>query len=225
MCCNGKAPHISQHFSSPPILVAIVEGGCHTTGNPLFYDLSFFDLFRWMLIIISTILAIFALVSRFVNSQKDVSQDTILQEKDTAFETIGELGWLDHRSVFAFFVKAAEKDFSDDKSLLLNLEWTKLHLTLYFLDDKECNFLADQTWQGWLTFCILMITHLGKDLMKERGWFCGGLLLILLTWTAIYASTVYNFAIARSNAELVANAVIVLYLVDVDEQVRSTPVY
>jgi hypothetical protein len=82
-----------------PILVAVVEGGCHTTGNPLFYDLSFFDLFRWMLIIISTILAIFALVSRFVNSQKDVSQDTILQEKDTAFETIGELGWLDHRSV------------------------------------------------------------------------------------------------------------------------------
>jgi hypothetical protein len=48
------------------------------------------------------------------------------------------------------------------------------------------------------------------------------LILILLTVTAIYASTVYNFAIARSNAELVANAVIVLYLVDVDEQVRST---
>ena len=46
--------------------------------------------------------------------------------------------------------------------------------------------------------------------------------MILLTVTAIYASTVYNFAIARSNAELVANAVIVLYLVDVDEQVRST---
>lgn len=37
-----------------------------------------------------------------------------------------------------------------------------------FWNSLECNFLADQTWQGWLTFCILMITHLGKDLMKVK---------------------------------------------------------
>jgi hypothetical protein len=43
--------------------------------------------------------------------------------------------------------------------------------------------------------------------------------MILITITATYASIVYNYAIARSNAELVENAVIVLYLVDVDEQV------
>ena len=42
--------------------------------------------------------------------------------------------------------------------------------------------------------------------------------MILITITALYSSTVYNIAIARSNPELVENAVIVLYLVDVDEQ-------
>lgn len=54
---------------------------------------------------------------------------------------------------------------------------------------------------------------------RRLRFFVGGVLMILITITATYASTVYNYAIARSNAELVENAVIVLYLVDVDEQV------
>lgn len=54
----------------------------------------------------------------------------------------------------------------------------------------------------------------------NRGlrFFVGGLLLILLTTYALYATVVYNYAIARSETDVIVNAVIILFLTDLDEQ-------
>jgi len=70
--------------------------------------------------------------------------------------------------------------------------------------------------QGWKL--ILMSSRPWHNKFRRMRFFFAGVLMILITVTALYASTVYNIAIARSNPELVENAVIVLYLVDVDEQ-------
>eukprot|EP00804_Cyclotella_cryptica_P031053 CCRYP_015964-RD/>CCRYP_015964-RD protein AED:0.43 eAED:0.43 QI:317/1/1/1/1/1/6/323/172 len=81
-----------------------------------------------------------------------------------------------------------------------------------------------------------MMSHLAKDIvnglklinMSTKEWhhrnrriryFFGGVCLVLISAFAIYATTVYNIAIARSNPELIASAVIVLFITDVDEQI------
>ena len=52
-------------------------------------------------------------------------------------------------------------------------------------------------------------------------YFIGGLCLILASSFIMFASTVYNMAIATSNTDLVANAVIILFIVDIDEMMHS----
>lgn len=67
-----------------------------------------------------------------------------------------------------------------------------------------------------LRFATDLIDYL---FIRRARFFVSGTFTFLLTTTACYASFVYNVAVARSNAELVANAVIVLFLCDLDEQV------
>ncbi|KAL7479414.1 hypothetical protein ACHAW6_005154 [Cyclotella cf. meneghiniana] len=134
-------------------------------------------------------------------------------------------------AVFRYFVSAAEMNFEDEKSDFVYAWRCPRNIPVCKNDD-------DRTWGGWLIFGVLMATHLLKDLingsklvlMSTKTWhhwhwrirfFCGGMSLILITTYAIYASTVYNSAIARTNSGLVANAVIILFITDVDEQIFS----
>jgi len=52
--------------------------------------------------------------------------------------------------------------------------------------------------------------------------FLGGFLLTAAALVTLYASTVYNNAIATSNRELIANAVIILFITDIDEMLLGT---
>ena len=88
---------------------------------------------------------------------------------------------------------------------------------------------------GWIFFSVLMAVHLAPDIINALKvlWTCikgsslskefarcfvGGLCLLLITALALYASVVYNIAIARSDTELITNAVIILFINDLDEQ-------
>ena len=78
-----------------------------------------------------------------------------------------------------------------------------------------CDDNADDDWQGWAAFALLMAAHLLKDLIKgsrmialsskqrhdhhtRTRFFFGGWLLITVTSFTLYASTIYNAAIATS---------------------------
>lgn len=129
------------------------------------------------------------------------------------------------------FVRAAVKDFTNDQSDFI-YSWRCPR------DSMECRDESDLNWQGWTIYGILMAAHLLKDLInglkllilcgkRRHGlhsrtrYFVGG---TFLTWVALftlYASTVYNTAIARSNTDIIVNAVIILFIVDVDEYLYS----
>ena len=49
--------------------------------------------------------------------------------------------------------------------------------------------------------------------------FWSGFSLVCLTMLALFASTVYNVALAESNTEMIMNAVILLFINDIDERV------
>lgn len=46
----------------------------------------------------------------------------------------------------------------------------------------------------------------------------GGMLLIIVTGFALFASTIYNKAIATSNTEIIYNSVIILFVTEMDEK-------
>lgn len=125
------------------------------------------------------------------------------------------------------FVSAAEKDFTDDRSDYI-YSWKCPR------DSLECTDESDLDWQGWIIFCILMAAHLLKDMInglkllvfcgKRRHdsyskitYFIGGLFLTWVSVFALYASTVYNIAIARSTTDIIVNAVLIIFVVDMDE--------
>jgi len=125
------------------------------------------------------------------------------------------------------FVKASELVLSDDKTDLV-FAWKCPP------DNYECKNTLDRTQVGWLLFAVLMAAHLLKDIIngsrmivlsskgcyplrKRLRFFFGGLVFIVLSTFVLFASVVYNERIATSNTELIANAVIILFLTDLDE--------
>ena len=56
---------------------------------------------------------------------------------------------------------------------------------------------------------------------KQWGDFFGGMVLIITSLFVLYASTIYNNAIATTDTDLIANAVIILFVADLDEMMLS----
>jgi len=130
--------------------------------------------------------------------------------------------------ILAIFVEAAKLEFVDDNSDFI-YSWRCPR------NEIECDDTADQDVEGWIMFAVLMASHLLSDLLNgskllvlsakrrhslcERArFFVGGSCLIFITAFTVYASSVYNVAIARSNTDIVINSVIILFVTQVDEQ-------
>merc|ERR1712194_83714 len=106
-------------------------------------------------------------------------------------------------------------------------------------DLDVCRDTIGRTPLGWLAFWFLMVAHLLKDVIKglklimlsgktPQFWgkkslsaFFGGMVMIILSLFVLYASTIYNNAIATTNTDLIANAVIILFVSDLDEMMFS----
>ena len=70
-----------------------------------------------------------------------------------------------------------------------------------------------------------MITLSGKsrhDVSQRIRFFVGGTLLSCVSVYIFYASTIYNISIATTNTELIYNAVIILFIMEMDERVFET---
>eukprot|EP00985_Skeletonema_marinoi_P011373 scaffold5398_cov70-Skeletonema_marinoi.AAC.5 len=144
----------------------------------------------------------------------------------TAFATLGiQIG------ILAFFVIASEANLQKDT--------TDIQFTWKCPRDSEwCDDKTDLDVYGWVIFSLLMIAFLAKDLIngcklvyfssKARHslgsrirYFIGGMGLCSIALFAFYVSTVYNKAIATSNTAIIANSVIVLFIMDIDEYIFS----
>ena len=149
-----------------------------------------------------------------------------IRDKNYALETIGEdsvyhfymtnkkRAWGVAVAVMAvqiaalvMFVNAAVKDFSNEQSDF-KYSWKCPR------NSTECTNESDLDWRGWTLFAILMAAHLLKDIInglkllvlsgKRRHcnttrlqFFLGGFFLTWVSLFTVYASTVYNMAIAR----------------------------
>jgi len=175
----------------------------------------------------------------------DRVDDIFLGDKD-ALELIGDdsvyqfilgnsiLGWFACLSTYAaqmwmllLFVEAAEIDLDEDVADLV-YTWACPR------DNAECRDTGDLTYKGWIAFGILMASHTlldiihGARLVALSGktecsiwdrvrFFFGGTLVFILSVFTLYASVIYNMAIATSNTEIVMNSVVILFICDVDE--------
>ena len=86
---------------------------------------------------------------------------------------------------------------------------------------------------GWMMFVFVTLIYLGPDFVmssiqirkavyiKDFQLLLGGVLVLSLTSLAIFTSVVYNMALAASDTDLIMNAVILLFINDLDEKVLS----
>lgn len=102
--------------------------------------------------------------------------------------------------------------------------------------DDRCIDTNGVTNMGFAIFVVLMIIFLSTDLIcglkmvvlsgKRRHshsvrarFFIGGVALCSVTMYIIYVSTIYIMATARSDTDVVTDAVIILFITDIDEKV------
>merc|ERR1711935_880509 len=133
------------------------------------------------------------------------------------------------------FVVGSEYDFTNSRSDL-KYPWQCPP------DVIGCRNTIGRTKLGWLAFSFLMVAHLMKDVIKGSklivissktrhlatkkscSVFFGGMIMIITSLFVMYTSIIYNKAIAVTNTDLIANAVIILFVTDLDEMMLSLSV-
>eukprot|EP00984_Skeletonema_dohrnii_P033039 scaffold28411_cov83-Skeletonema_dohrnii-CCMP3373.AAC.1 len=123
--------------------------------------------------------------------------------------------------ILVFFIRASEANLQNDR--------TDVQFTWKCPRDTDvCDDKADFTGAGWAIFSVLMVAFLSKDLISGSK--------LIITQPELHTlsnqgfaislvdcvSTVYNKAIAISNTDIIVNAVVVLFVMDLDEWIFST---
>jgi len=95
----------------------------------------------------------------------------------------------------------------------------------------ECLVVKQTTLRGWILFLVVVTGWVLKDLlswfrlfmnamrMRSFDYFFVSALLTGVSFLTIYVSMFYNKAIATTDTELIVNAVILLFVTDLDEQI------
>ena len=114
------------------------------------------------------------------------------------------------------FIEAAELDFTNEESEFI-YKWKCPR------NSEVCSNESDWDWKGWFLFGIMMVSHLlpdfvsgikllllaGKqrhDIYQNMRFFVGGSCLCLVAVITVFATTVYNIALAESNPDIVSLA-------------------
>jgi len=175
-----------------------------------------------------------------IKKEKRYALDTLGRDSVYKFFFYNDLwGWGIALTVLALqlwmcfvFIGGSEYDLHDDKSDLV-YTWKCPR------DEENCRDTSGLGWQGWMLFIVLMVVHLLKDVVngaklialsgtarsrphRRIRFFLGGLCLITAALFTLYASTIYNEAIATNDTEIIENAVIILFISDIDEMALDT---
>ena len=114
----------------------------------------------------------------------------------------------------------------------INKEATDWKFTYKCPDNKiDCINLKKANYIGWFMFTIVIFCFMGPDIamgMKQldqgiiRGdatLLASGFLLLFLIIFAIYSSFVYNRSLAERNTDLILNAVVLIFIMELDKQI------
>ena len=178
------------------------------------------------------------LVVRFLVSKKILKESNSFAKKAAGDESVYSFflskspsGWLIAVGtiliqvlVFALFLSAASFE-NDDGDFVYSWRCP--------LNTPECNDERAVGAYGWVMWAFLVLFALFDDfingikllyLSATRGSkpaFCTGMSLACLTALAVYSSLFYNISIGLTNTEIIVNAVILLFVNELDEQVFS----
>ena len=98
-------------------------------------------------------------------------------------------------------------------------------------NNTTCTALISVDIIGWLMFVCVTVIYLAPDILrsfrlinkaichKEIMLMLSGVIILGLATLALFTSTVYNIALAESNTDLIMNAVILLFINDLDEKI------
>ena len=119
-----------------------------------------------------------------------------------------------------------------------NFEETDWRYTFRCLSNEEtCEDTSSTTLTGWVFFGIVVVAFLAVDfvlgyhqitLSIQRSCpqlFFSGMGMLYITTLALFTSVAYNYALASSNTDLIVNAVILLFVNDMDECFLEALVY
>ena len=95
----------------------------------------------------------------------------------------------------------------------------------------DCTSVNTRTYFGWSIFAIVTTVYLGHDIvtsvlqiyqsviLKSMPLLLSGFIILGLTLCALITSIVYNTALAVTDTDLIMNAVILLFINDMDEKI------
>jgi len=215
MCCNSDG---DCHSTERPNLEEIELAGFESYAHFIWVFLLFLSGYVFLIVLASFVYDSKRYASQTHSSNRDdekyalntIGEDSVY----SFFMTNKKRAWVFTWAVVAvqitalfMFVRAAVKDFTDDTSDF-QYSWKCPR------NSTECSDESDLDWQGWALFVILMAAHVLKDIInglkllilcgkRRHGsrarmqYFIGGFFLTWIPLFAVYASTVYNMAIAR----------------------------
>lgn len=100
-------------------------------------------------------------------------------------------------------------------------------------NSETCDDDSNVGLYGWVVWALLVFTSVLEDFANgikllnlaasrtSLHAFCGSAILLSMTVLAVWTSATYNRAIAMSSTELIVNAVILLFINDIDEQIYN----
>ena len=127
-------------------------------------------------------------------------------------------------ALFVFYVQASD----------INKEATDWKFTFQCPDNSiDCIDLKKTNTRGWLMFTIVILCFMGPDIAmsmkqlnqgivrRDATLLASGIMLLFLSIFAIYSSFVYNRALAEKNTDLILNAVVLIFIMELDDQIHT----
>jgi len=210
MCCNSENKCQENHIWDPPIWV-----------YPSLVALITPFLVAFIIYLISYKVALIEDTRHPLSIYRDDSVYCFIYSKSVAARFVYVLTVTVQFMLFLAFMWASDSS-NEDSDFEYNFRCTDNSL--------ECIDLNNDTPSGWALIVILNILYLGVDVVHgvlqiRKGVFLGdlellasGCVLLFLTILAMGTTLLYNYALAETTTNMIVNAVILLFINDIDEK-------
>ena len=169
----------------------------------------------------------------FCSYNHEVNSTSILNNDSTYC-----LIFSDSKLAWAIYMATTGAQISLFNLFLRDLNFESEHFTWQFIfkcpeNSSICEKGGNRDISGWILFYIVVLSYLGKDFvialhqlakstdLRDLRLGFSGLVVFFLTGLALVTSVIFNMALAKTNQELIMNAVILLFINDIDEQLLA----
>jgi len=218
ICCNSLGKCQKQEFQTAPVFIwgYIVFG-----------------------IVPPAILLSLYIIRTLIDRKKDrsarIRNSLSIHNENSVFCLIFSSNWLGWLVYFLMMIiqSLAFSIFLEKTAFAVeDTEWA-FTMRCVGTDNLDCDNEKNVTAVGWFLFWVVTFSFLGRDLVdsllqlqkavhiRDRTFLLSGSIHCYLTTLAFYTSFRYNMALAESNTDLIVNAVILLFINELDESVLN----